>query len=261
MKIHFIGLSSFLIENKKGFRILIDPFNDASEWSLGPKFPKTFNNKPFGTNLLLVSEPDADHCYSPGDWLEHAPPTKPGSVPFPELNLRGTIIHEFNGDLNVAWHYTIDGLRIAHFADLSHALTKDQLKELKKPDIVFMSPPKVDRAEALNFVRENIKKLKPKIVIWAHHLAPKGMPKTEDKQTLRRFFISYFEKNASSNKNYDKPEGFLPLCYVLENAYVLNREYSGMILDVPMIEVNKPLLNKGAKKPISILFKAMLSDV
>jgi L-ascorbate metabolism protein UlaG (beta-lactamase superfamily) len=42
MTITYIGLSCFLIENKQGYRILVDPFNDSPEWILGPKFPKEF---------------------------------------------------------------------------------------------------------------------------------------------------------------------------------------------------------------------------
>ncbi len=62
MKIHFIGLSSFLIENNSSYRILIDPFNNAPEWSLGLSFPDTFDGKPLGANIVLMSEPDADHA-------------------------------------------------------------------------------------------------------------------------------------------------------------------------------------------------------
>ena len=87
MKITFVGLSCFVIENDAGFRICVDPFNDSPEWTLGPVFPKQFNNQPFGANIVLMTEPDADHANAPGDWLYHAPRTKPNSNPFPGLNL------------------------------------------------------------------------------------------------------------------------------------------------------------------------------
>jgi hypothetical protein len=103
MTITYVGLSCFLIENKHGYRIVVDPFNDSSEWTLGPSFPREFKGKPFGANIVLMSEPDADHAYAPGDWLESAPETKPNSNPFPGLDLRGTVVYEWNGDLNVAY--------------------------------------------------------------------------------------------------------------------------------------------------------------
>ena len=258
MNIHFIGLSCFLIENKNGFRILVDPFNDAPEWKLGPSFPKTFRGKPFGTNLVLMSEPDADHAYAPGDWMRYAPATKPKSVPFPKLDLRGTIIHEHNGDLNIAWHYTIDGMRLAHFADLAHALNKDQLKELGTPDIIFLSPPKVSNKESLEIVRKNIAALKPKHIIWAHHLAPAGLPKTNTVDTLRKYFVDYFKKNASTNAGYKNPQSFMELCSVLENAILLNAEYNGIETLKTMIEISKSTLSK--KKPQSILFRSMIAN-
>jgi len=180
MKINFIGLSSFLIENKNGFRVLVDPFNDAPEWQLGLNFPKEFQGKPSGANIVLMSEPDADHAYAPGDWLQHAPETKPNSNPFPNLDLRGTIVYEHNGDLNIAWHYNVDGLRLAHFADNSHILTEEQINEIGSPDIIFISPPKTADRKANEVVRKNIKLLKPRIVFWTHHLAPKNLPAETD---------------------------------------------------------------------------------
>lgn len=89
MKINFIGLSCFIIENNRGFRILVDPFNNAPEWSLGPKFPNKFRGRPLGANIVLMSEPDADHAYAPGGWLQAAPKTRPNEKAFPDLNLRG----------------------------------------------------------------------------------------------------------------------------------------------------------------------------
>ncbi|MSU54739.1 MAG: hypothetical protein EXS48_02840, partial [Candidatus Staskawiczbacteria bacterium] len=143
MKITFIGLSCFMIENEAGFRMCVDPFNDSPEWALGPTFPKQFNGQPFGANIVLMSEPDADHANAPGDWLYYAPKTKPNSNPFPDLNLRGTVIYEWNGDVNIAYGYNVDGMRLLHLADNAHVLTKEQIKEMGKLDVLFISPSKV----------------------------------------------------------------------------------------------------------------------
>jgi len=260
MKIHFIGLSSFLIENHGGFRVLVDPFNDAPEWQLGPNFPKIFEEKPFGANLVLMSEPDADHASAPGTWLPNAPQTKPNSNPFPDLNLRGTVVYEYNGDINIAWHYTIDGIRLAHFADNAHLLTPEQLGEIGKPDIIFISPPKTENREANEVIRKNIAQLEPKVVIWAHHLAPKNLPKTTDPTILRDFFVSYFKNNASSNQGYQNEQSFIALCYVLENAYILSEEYDDTILETSFIEINKTFLQQIKNTPKSFLFLSMLAD-
>lgn len=260
MKIYYIGLSCFLIENENGFLILVDPFNDAPEWILGPSFPKEFQGKPFGANIVLMSEPDADHAYAPGNWLQNAPKTKPNSNPFPNLDLRGTVVYEYNGDVNVAWHYTVDGLRLAHFGDNSHILTKEQLNEIGAPDIIFMSPPKTEDKKALEVTRKNIELLKPKIVIWAHHITPKNLPKDDNTENLRKFFVDYFKNNASTNVGYKDEKSFMELCYILENAIELNKEYSGIVVDEPLLKIDDELLSKSKNKPVSILFKSMLAN-
>lgn len=221
-----------------------------------------FNGKPLGANIVLMSEPDADHAYAPGDWLEKAPPTKPNSNPFPGLDLRGTVIYEWNGDLNIAYHYTVDGIRLAHFADNAHLLTDEQLAEIGHPDIIFISPPKPDATDntgPLDVVRRNIEALRPKRIIWTHHLAPKDMPKTGDQNQLRPFFVDYFRTHASTCKLYGDEGSFMELCFLLENAYTLNPEYSGIILDDTMLEIDISMLNRD-EPPTSILFRAMLSE-
>jgi L-ascorbate metabolism protein UlaG (beta-lactamase superfamily) len=257
--IHYIGLSSFLIENEQGFRILVDPFNDAPEWRLGPIFPTEFKGRPFGANIVLMSEPDADHAYAPGGWLQHAPATAVNSNPFPGLDLRGTVVYEHQGDVNIAWHYTVDGLRLAHFADHCHVLTAEQLSELGTPDIIFLAPPKVQGEAAKEAVRENIRLLSPQVVIWAHHLAPRTLPKSDDPEILQTFFRRYFEENASTNQGYTDETSFMSLCTVLENAIALNHEYVGQTLIDPVLEVNDALLARGGDRPLSILFRAMLA--
>jgi L-ascorbate metabolism protein UlaG (beta-lactamase superfamily) len=61
MKISFLGLSCFLLENKSNSRILIDPFSDDSAHSLGVKFPKKLNGKLIKSELTLFSHLDTDH--------------------------------------------------------------------------------------------------------------------------------------------------------------------------------------------------------
>lgn len=259
MKIHFIGLSSFIIENSQGYRILIDPFNNAPEWSLGLSFPDTFDGKPFGANLVLMSEPDADHSYAPGDWLEKAPPTEPNSNPFPDINIRGTVIYEWNGDLNIAWHYTVDGVRLAHLADNAHLLTPEQQQEIGHPDILFISASKAKDNEDGDITRKNIEALEPKMVIWTHHLAPPNMPDTENAEELRSFFRQFFKENASMGKGYKGEDSCIELCYVLENAIEHNKEYNGTVLNDTSISVNLEEL-QTIDKTKSILFKSMLAQ-
>lgn len=257
MKIHYIGLSAFLIENRAGFRILVDPFTDEPVWTLGPKFPKTFEGKPFGANIVLMTEPDLDHSATSGSWMASAPQTKPNSNPFPDLNVKGTIIYEWNGDVNIAWNYTVDGVRLAHFGDNAHVLTTEQIQEIGAVDIIFMSPQKVFSEENLNVTRKNIELLKPKVVFWSHHIAPKGIPESSDPSILRPFFVEYFKKNASTNSNYKGEKSFMELCTLLETAYKLNPEYHGEILKESSVEITEESLPRSTK---SYLFLSQLGE-
>lgn len=251
-----------MIENQTGFRVLVDPFNALPEWSLGPKFPNVFNGTTLGANIVLMSEPDADHSYSRGDWLQHAPATKPNSNPFPGLNLKGTVVYEYNGDLNIAYSYTIDGLRLAHFADNAHPLTEEQLKEIGQPDIIFISPPKTEpgNVQAIDNVRQDIKNLNPKLIIWAHHITPDDLPAEADSATLQTYFKKYFKDHASTNQFYEGEQSFIQLCYIYENALVLNQEYNGIVPEGTSIEIDADFINNLKNQPKSVLFKKMLSD-
>lgn len=255
MKIHYLGLSAFLIENSAGFRILVDPFTDSPEWTLGPRFPKTFQGKPFGANLVVSTEPDLDHSAISGHWLQNAPQTKPGVNPFPDLNIKGTIVYEWNGDVNIAWNYTVDGIRLAHFGDNAHILTSEQVQEIGDVDIIFMSPQKVFSEENLNVTRKNIALLKPKIVFWSHHIAPMGLPNSSDPKILRPFYVEYFKAHAATNSNYKDDNSFMELCTLLETAYMLNKDYSGEILKEPVFEITEEVLPDQTK---SYLFTAQM---
>lgn len=259
MKIHFIALSCFLIENSEGFSIVVDPFEDSPEWTLGPIFPKEFKGKLFGTNLTLFSETDADHARAPHEWQQNAPIVRPEVNPFPNLNLRGTLIHEWNGEACIAWHYTIDGIRLAHFSDHAHKLNEEQLSEIGNPDIVFYPLPKVswDEQEAFDFIREDIRKLNPKIVIWAHHIAPKNMPSVEDNESLRTFFIQYFKDNASTNKHYRGEESFMELCNMITSGNNITKEYGGLLKETPIFEIDRETL-KTYQQSTPIFFTRMI---
>ncbi len=260
MKINFVGLSCFLVENAAGYRILVDPFDDSPDWILGPLFPKEFNGKPFGTNLLLVSETDSDHTRDVAGFQQNAPQIAVNRNPFPNLDLRGTVVYEFNGEPCIAWHYTVDGIRLAHFSDHAHILNEDQLKELGHPDIIFYPLPKVEweQQEFIDIVRENIRKLNPKLVIWAHHITPKHMPSFDDTDALRKFFVQYFVQNTSTSKLYKGEGSFMQLCWMLESGLQLTREYNGHIIDSTVFEIDQASLQQY-KQPTPILFTQMLA--
>lgn len=251
MKINYIGLSCFLIENTQGYRILVDPFDDSKDYALGPKFPKEFNGKPFGTNLLLVSETDPDHMRKTAGFQQNAPNVEPNSNPFPSLDLRGTVVYEYNGEPCIAWHYTVDGVRLAHFSDHAHQLTDMQLQEIGNPVIVFYPIPKVQDGKSMEILRKDIELLNPKLVILAHHITPHDMPSPEDIDNFKNFFINYFRENASTNKGYNGEESFMELCHMTEAGYKFAKDNNGLIINDTVLRINKEdLSNYSNKTPI-----------
>jgi len=166
MKITFLGLSCFLLENEAGDRLLIDPFYDTPDLTLGLRLPEKLQ-----ADVFLASHPDADHANLRQDMIRKKRDSydrdmSDGISVFPNLNIKGTLVKEYNGDICIAWHFSIDGIRFLHLADNAHVLSDSQLKEIGTVDVLMISVPKAE----FHTHRENIELLKPKIVIPFHYI-------------------------------------------------------------------------------------------
>jgi hypothetical protein len=53
---------------------------------------------------------------------------------------------------------------------------------------------------------------------------------------------------------------FMELCYILEHAMELNKEYSGITLNKPSLEINEKNIKQAKDRPLCVLFRSMLSD-
>lgn len=166
MKITFIGLSCFLLESASGDRLLLEPYYDSGDFALGIKFPSDLQ-----ADVFLVSHPDEDHSYlrhsmlrqrRDSDSQDHAADNEL----FPGLDLRGTLVREWNGDSCIAFSFTVDGIRFLHLADNAHLLSERQLQEIGKIDILFATMPKGEHNVAVDI----IKQLNPKIAIPSHYI-------------------------------------------------------------------------------------------
>jgi L-ascorbate metabolism protein UlaG (beta-lactamase superfamily) len=191
MKVTFLGLSCFLIESKNSSRLLIDPYNDSPQFSLGIKLPDNLQS-----DLFLVSHPDEDHSCLKSSWTR-----KDFDATFPHFRLTGTLVREFGRDLNIAYAFTIDGVRFLHLADNAWDLTQEQIDEIGPVDILFISPPKV--SGSLSYIT-NIKKLNPRLVILSHHIPPTNVPETptfdEIKSSLKRIILQDWVTNPHADE-------------------------------------------------------------
>lgn len=230
MKITFLGLSSFLIENKYGHRILIDPYNDSPRYSFGINFPKTIEGERLTAELILLSHMDADHAsFRPEVDIE--PPDKSEyqkmeyKIKFPNLDLRGTMVREWNGFPNIAWSYNIDNFRLWHLADNAHVLSKSQIEEAGKIDILFISPSKMPND--LKTTLSNIKRINPKYVVWAHHIPVR--PSTETAEDKVR---AYFTKIVLAQKENPRADQKAVAAFTnfWQNILSMNKIFKKVIL-------------------------------
>lgn len=185
MKITFVGMSSYLIEDKLGGRLLIDLFKDAPEYSFGLTLPKKLY-----ADVFLASHADADHSHLDERFTKHKrnilEKHEADIDIFPNFDLRGTLVKEWNGDLCIAYHFTVDGFRCLHLSDNSHPLTEEQIAEFGQIDILFLPMPK-SKSNVINTELEIIKILKPKIIIPAHTI-PFSL------KTIRKGYKTIYEK-------------------------------------------------------------------
>ncbi|MCX6808708.1 MAG: MBL fold metallo-hydrolase [Candidatus Berkelbacteria bacterium] len=229
MKITFLGLSAFVIEDIERHKILLDPFDDRPEFQLGVDLPGNLE-----ADFACFSHKDPDH-YNPLVVSKY--PAPGGNI------LKRTVVgNEFNGDEFMINIFEIDNMTIAHFADQSVAFSEEQLASIGKVDIAIYSPPKADgklAPKALKVVIDNLNKLNPKMIIWSHFIVPDGWQTNKTTDELREFFRDYLGKNANSNKNYNSRDSFIELCYILENGIDLNQYFNGSIVAGNSIDINE----------------------
>ncbi|HNZ51663.1 MAG TPA: MBL fold metallo-hydrolase [bacterium] len=236
MKITFVGLSSYLIEDSNGGRLLIDLFKDEPEYSLGLTLPKTLK-----ADIFLASHADADHANLDEKYTEHFQKTdeKDNDIDvkiFPDLDLKGTLVREWNGDLCFAYHFTVDGFRCLHLADNSHPLTAKQIAEFGKIDILFIPMPK-SRSDIIETELNILNALKPKIIIPSHFIplpleeVNKGYEHIHRK--LAKIVLSKTKNPQANDKTVDV------FTYMLLTVKNLTKHFSVKAIDGHDIEIKK----------------------
>jgi L-ascorbate metabolism protein UlaG (beta-lactamase superfamily) len=241
MKVAFVGLSSFLLENNSGGRILLDPYKDSPEHYLGLSFPATLQ-----ADLFLVSHPDDDHSNLTAKMLRKrniSDKNDEDELLFPNINIRGTLVKEFNGDLNIAYSFTLDDMRILHLADNAHELNRAQISEIGQVDVVFMSPPKV---VGQNFHTANIQKLKPKAVFISHYLPPEQTDENPDRISMQKFIGAKFQQDWIINPHANEKTAETITNMFFEGLKLKDKfEFEQIFSD--FIEIEKPNLPQQTK--------------
>lgn len=234
MKITFIGLSCFLIESESGDRLLLEPYYDSGDFALGIKFPQDLQ-----ADVFLVSHPDEDHSYLRHSMLrqrknDDAQDNESDTDIFPDFNLKGTLVREYNGDVCIAFSFTIDGIRCLHLADNAHLLSDRQLKEIGNVDVVFATMPKGEHNVAVDI----IKQLNPKIAIPSHYIPVCGDTKEPAHEEIAQDVYAMFTADWMTGPHKESEKTHSVFVTLFENAIGLKKsfdsysEVDGISLDV-----------------------------
>lgn len=240
MKITFIGLSSYLIQDRNGGRLLVDLFRDEPRYSFGLKLPKKLK-----ADIFLASHADADHSNLNEKYTEHFEKIDKKSDLdiriFPDLDLKGTLVREWNGDLCFAYHFTVDGFRCLHLADNSHALTTKQIKDFGKIDILFIPMPK-SRSGLVEMELGIINKLKPKVIIPSHMIP---LPLQDVAKGYKNIHSKIGKIVLSQTKNPQANEKTVEVfSYMLLAAQNLAKSFALKEVDGSEIEINSLPIKK-----------------
>lgn len=166
MKLRWFGQACFLIESRKGIRIITDP----SDPSLGYKVPS------LEADVVTVSHEHYDHNATEEVRGNPEIVRGVGEKKVKDIAIKGvnTFHDQARGTQrgrNTVFSFEIDGMKAVHLGDLGHVLTEEQIKVIGKVDILLIPVGgtfTIDAQEASEVVRQ----LKPKIIIPMHYKTP-----------------------------------------------------------------------------------------
>lgn len=156
MKLTWYGHSCFALDNGE-CRVIFDPYKPGSV--PGIEMPEGLT-----ADAVLCSHAHGDHCWNDGVKLS-------GRAVKADI-MRLPTFHDHHGGAkrggNLISVVEMDGIRAAHFGDIGHSLSDDQIKQLGRLDVIMIPVGgyyTVDAAEALEIVR----KFAPAVVVPMHY--------------------------------------------------------------------------------------------
>jgi L-ascorbate metabolism protein UlaG (beta-lactamase superfamily) len=173
MKIQWLGHASFIITAQNGTRILTDPYEPG-----GFSGAMAYSPIKERVDIITVSHSHSDHSHIPaGVSKETQIIRERPAAPVKDIMIR--CVNSFHDSVggrergsNSIFVFEVDGIKIAHFGDLGHALDDTQVRELGPIDVALIPVGGTFTIDARG-ANEVIKKLKPKIVIPMHFKTPK----------------------------------------------------------------------------------------
>ena len=190
MLIKWLGHSCFLITNKRGINILMDPFDET----LGYKMTKE------KINIITISHEHYDHNNTMG--IKGKPVVLKGPVNRDTHKIQFKGISSFHDSVfgkyrgkNTIFVIKTDQINLCHLGDLGHLLNEAYLEQIGSIDILFIP---VGGYFTLNHIQADqvITSIKPKIIL-PMHFKTKAIKWSIDP-------LSIFLENKTNIKNIEK---------------------------------------------------------
>lgn len=166
MKIRWFGHSCFLLESEQGTKIITDPFDG----SVGYNIPE------IESDIITVSHDHYDHNYTEG--VQGNPKVIDDVQQYKIQDIKIEGFPAFHDDVKgaergpvIIYVIDIDGLRVCHVGDLGHLLSKSQLEEIGKIDILFVPVGGTFTLDAEG-AKGLVEQFEPKLVIPMHFKTP-----------------------------------------------------------------------------------------
>ena len=180
MKIKYYGHSFFKISSQD-YEIAIDPYK--------PSMIPGMEELKIEANEVLCSHNHEDHCYKD---IVHVENKKSPFTLYTIESYHDDTLGSKRGN-NKIHVLEAEGIRLAHFGDLGHILSNEQIEALGKLDVVLMPMGgfyTIDKEEAM----ENIRLLQPRIIIPMHYrTSTYGFREIDDIETIKDFLKTYQE--------------------------------------------------------------------
>lgn len=163
MKIKWLGHATFLITAENGTKIITDPYGDYPGLSYAPI------GEP--ADIMVVSHNHGDHF---GGRVKGNPKQvsgagikKIGSIEFKGITTYHDSSQGSQRGKNTIFCFTVDGIKICHLGDLGHALSKNELAEIGKADVLIIP---VGGFFTINAATADIicEQIKPAVIIPMH---------------------------------------------------------------------------------------------
>lgn len=132
MEITWLGHSSFLVEDSKGRKVLMDPFDESVGYPI-------FQGE---VDIVTISHYHFDHSYTEKVKFNHIA-DKAGFFYLCDIPVAG--IPSYHDKMqgakrgeNMIFIIEMDGYRICHLGDLGYILSEDEIKSLGKIDVLLI---------------------------------------------------------------------------------------------------------------------------